>query len=217
MKKNVACEKHAGCGFVFAAAFVALIVVLKTVDVSEVVGCSMINYWFADCFPFNAELYMLSKYLGVFALFIVGVFAFVGFLQLVKRKRIAKVDSEILLLGTLYIIVGIAYVVFYKVVINLRPVVIDGANESSFPSSHTLLFIVVFMSAAMNSSLLFNSPKLSKIFKVCCILLMVEGVAFRMFCSVHWFTDILGGILLSVSLLEFYRYFRLLVTARKAS
>ena len=38
-----------------------------------------------------------------------------------------------------------------------------------------------------------------------CAVLMVVTVAGRLVSGVHWMTDVAGGILLSASLMEFYR------------
>ena len=73
--------------------------------------------------------------------------------ELVQRKSLAKVDKKILALGGLFVVTGILYVLFEKVVINCRPILMEGETvpEASFPSSHTVLAVVIFGSIAMIS------------------------------------------------------------------
>ena len=62
-----------------------------------------------------------------------------GIVQLIQRKNLFKVDSDILVLGIYYIIVIFGYLLFEMIPINYRPVLIDGVMEASYPSSTTLL------------------------------------------------------------------------------
>lgn len=61
-------------------------------------------------------------------------FALLGAAQLVRRKSLLKVDGSILALGVFYITVLAAYLIFEEVVVNYRPVLIDGKLEASYPS-----------------------------------------------------------------------------------
>ena len=50
------------------------------------------------------------------------VFAALGFIELVKRRSLFKVDADILILGVYYIIVLAGYLVFEMIPINYRSV-----------------------------------------------------------------------------------------------
>jgi hypothetical protein len=69
--------------------------------------------------------------------------------QWIKRKSIAKVDGDILILGGFYIVTLGAYLLFESYVVNYRPVLIAGFLEASYPSSTTLLVMCVMPTAAM--------------------------------------------------------------------
>jgi undecaprenyl-diphosphatase len=108
------------------------------------------------------------------------------------------------MLGFFYVIVLITYFFFEKVQINYRPVILDEGLEASFPSSHTMLALCVCLSALiMNNYIKFKkNPK--KIFNIGIILLMVLIVLSRFLSGVHWFTDIIGGIIISIFLVYIF-------------
>ncbi|MCR4933684.1 MAG: phosphatase PAP2 family protein, partial [Lachnospiraceae bacterium] len=66
----------------------------------------------------------------------------------------------------------------------------------------------VFASAAyMVERYLKNQKALKTIFGTASIVLAVVTVVFRAFSGVHWFTDIIGGVLLSLALLNIFLAF----------
>jgi len=185
---------------------------VKTVDVAAVgaagtsIGLSHLNAGFAALTGVNIIWYKITTILGIFLVLIAGLFALIGFLQLVQRKNLLKVDFEILSLGGLYVVVIALYALFEKVVINYRPILMDGKTEpeASFPSSHTMLVCVVMGSAIMLIDRYIRDEKVAKIIKSICSVVIFVTVIGRLICGVHWFTDILGGVLLSATLLMLY-------------
>jgi len=115
------------------------------------------------------------------------------------------VDHDILILGGFYIITIAAYLLFESVVINYRPVLINGYLEASYPSSTTLLVMCVMPTAVMQ----FNSRIRNKLLRNIVTATLVAFIAFmaigRLLSGVHWFTDIVGGALLSTGLVLMYR------------
>lgn len=194
---------------VTGALFLLLIVLVKFVDVSAVretgttIGLSHLNMGFATLTGINVIWYKITTVLGVFLLIFAGGFALIGLLQLIQRKSLLKVDYEILSLGGLYAVVVLLYAFFEKVIINYRPIIMDGETEpeASFPSSHTMLVCVVMGSAMMLLDRYIRDEKVAKILKIVCAVVILVTVFGRLICGVHWFTDILGGVLLSVTLL----------------
>lgn len=86
-------------------------------------------------------------------------------------------------------------------IINYRPILVDGHLEASYPSSHTFLAVAVLLSAFY----LFKKEKgIKKIMSFLCLLVMSIIVVGRILSGVHWITDILGGILLGLSFVSFY-------------
>lgn len=187
--------------------FILYTISLKTIDVQKVgpqhseVGYATINEYFFDKIGTSRFGYQVTEIMGVFPLLIMGYFAACGLYQLCTRKKLSLVDKEILNLGFLYFGIAVVYVFFEKVIINYRPILVEGHLEASYPSSHTFLAVAVLLSAFY----LFKKEKgIIKIMSFLCLLVMSIIVIGRILSGVHWITDILGGILLGVSFVSFY-------------
>ena len=131
-------------------------------------------------------------------------FALLGLIQWIKRKHLRQVDFSILVLGGFYLLVMAAYVLFEVFVINYRPVLIGGYLEASYPSSTTMLVLCVMPTAIMQLNARIKNQTLKRWvgFGITAfILFMVIG---RLLSGVHWFTDIIGGALLSAGLVMLY-------------
>ena len=183
---------------------------VKTVDIMAIgpkgskVGLGTINNFVKETFSYSKTIYKVTEILGLLALLIVAIYGLVGLVQLIKRKSLFKVDKRIYILGVFYVLVGLIYVFFEKVIINYRPVLMDGKLEASFPSSHTVLAICVCASAIyMNKFYIKDKSKLKLINSVI-VVLMTLIVVGRLVSGVHWFSDILGGIIISGTLLSYY-------------
>lgn len=171
----------------------------------EPVGFSKINGIFYKA-EYNTLFYALSKYLGYLAILLAAFFALIGAYQLVKGKSLKAVDGEIYILGGFYVVVIAMYVLFEKLVINYRPMIIDEAEglEASYPSSHTMLAICVILSAMVLLPKYLRKKEHINIAKIALIALMILIILFRFLSGVHWFTDILGSALLSTTLFCYY-------------
>ncbi len=193
-------------------AFLVLIFLVKRVDVAQIgpegtsIGLSHINGLIHDFFGINMIWYKLTELFGVLAILVVGVFACLGMIQLIKRKSIAKVDKDILCLGGLYAVVLITYAFFEKVVVNYRPIIEEGAEhvEASFPSSHTMLIVTIFGTLMLVLDKYIKDEKIQKILRVVCLVIICLTVVGRLVCGVHWFTDILGGCLISLCYIDLF-------------
>ena len=97
-----------------------------------------------------------------------------------------------------------AYLFFEIVVINYRPTLIDGYLEASYPSSTTMLGMCVMPTAMMQ----LRTRIKNRVFRRCVMVLIAVFMAFmvigRLISGVHWFTDIVGGALLSAGLVMIY-------------
>jgi undecaprenyl-diphosphatase len=147
--------------------------------------------------------YQVTNLLGFWAILCGAIFACIGLKQLIERKSLKQVDAKILALGGLFVLLGIIYVLFEKVVINCRPVLMEGETvpEASFPSSHTVLAFVIFGAIAMMLKDYLQDKRLVSMLQNACLVLILVSVIGRLISGVHWFTDILGGIFLSYALL----------------
>ena len=167
-------------------------------------GFSGVNVGFFNRFGYHASLEKLTKLLGYIALLTVAAFGAIGCLQLVRSRSLRGVDPEIIILGVFYVIVLAFYVVFEKLIVNYRPVIFDEGLEASYPSSHTMLVIAVMLTAPAQLSRLVPSKLVGRLAKPLCFVIIAVMIVGRLLSGVHWLTDIIGGVLLALSLVEFY-------------
>lgn len=181
-------------------------ILVKVVDVKQIgvnnssIGFATLNQFIFETTGVNIIWDHITDWLGLIPVFMVIVYAFIGLIQLIKRRSIFKVDKEIILLGLYYIIVIALYVFFEKVIINYRPILMNGFLEASYPSSHTLMTICICGSSILINKKLFNN-KITKVINYLSIIIITITVVGRLISGVHWFTDIIGGILISSGLL----------------
>ncbi|MBQ2781948.1 MAG: phosphatase PAP2 family protein [Oscillospiraceae bacterium] len=193
------------------AGFVLFTLLLTCVDVQAIgpqgtaVGFATVNEWAFQLLGVHLLWYHLTDWLGVAAIAFAFGFAVAGLYQWVKRKSIRKVDRHILALGGFYLLVIGCYLFFEKVVINCRPILMDGSLEASYPSSHTMIVVSIIATAAMAFRALCPQKKgwclAVDIFAAVVIAVTVIG---RLIAGVHWLTDIVGGLLLSAALVVSY-------------
>ena len=191
-------------------AFIVWTILVQTVDVRPVgvngtnIGFAAVNTWFHHLTGVHMGLYTVTDWLGLVPIAVCFGFGLLGLAQWVRRRSIAKVDRDILLLGGYYILVILGYLIFEMIPINYRPILINGAMEASYPSSTTLLVLSVM------PTLLFQVNRRAKrqtvrrmaAFVILFSAFMVIG---RLVAGVHWLTDIVGSVLLSAGLYVLYR------------
>ena len=170
----------------------------------SVVGFAGMNQYFHTLLSTNMGLYDLTDWLSIPVLLIVPGFTITGLVQLLKRKSLRRVDSSILILGGFYVLVFSVYLFFEFFVVNYRPVLIEGVLEASYPSSTTMLMMCIMPTAIMQFHHLISSKRLRNIVNAFCGIYASFMVIGRVLSGVHWFTDIVGGILLSATLVMLY-------------
>lgn len=194
------------------AAFILWTILISIIDVQPIgpqrtsVGFATINGLFHRLTGVHMTLYYITDWFGLVPVAFGFGFAILGLVQWVKRRHILKVDHNILVLGGYYMIVLAAYLFFEEFVINYRPVLIAGYLEASYPSSTTLLVLCVMPTSLMqlNTRIKYKNLRLCTAWAIrTFIAFMVLG---RLLSGVHWLTDIIGGILLSIGLVALYRF-----------
>ena len=184
-------------------------ILVKTVDVKPIgpnnsnIGFSRLNDAFRSLIGSSTLIYKITEVFGLILLLLVVIYGCIGIGQLISRKKIFKVDREIILLGCLYVLMMVVYVFFEKVVINYRPILIDNELEASYPSSHTILALCVGLSSLKVSKRYFNK-KYIKIINYITIGLMLVVFLGRLISGVHWLSDIIGGLIISFTLLSYF-------------
>ena len=192
-------------------AFVMWTVAIRFIDVQAIgpqessVGFATINQFVHNLTGVHMSLYTITDWLGLVPLMFVMGFGTLGLIQWIKRKHLLKVDYSILVLGGFYIVVMAAFVLFEVLVINYRPVLIDGILEASYPSSTTMLVMCVMPTAIMQFDTRIKNDVLKRCVTYAITAFIVFMVIGRLVSGVHWFTDIIGGALLSTGLVLMYR------------
>lgn len=195
--------------FILIILAVLFTVLVKNVDVKPIgpnesmVGFADINKLFHNLIGSNMAIYKITEVLGYIPIVMALVYVFIGLKQLIKGKSLLKVDKEIYVLALFYILVVGVYVFFEKFIVNYRPILIDGVLEASYPSSHALMSICLCGSSIIINKKLFKN-KLGDIENILSVILILLIVAGRIISGVHWFTDILGGIIISSALLVIF-------------
>ncbi len=196
----------------FGAMFLITLILVLTVDVRAIgpkgtsIGLSTLNEEFHELTGENMFWYKVTEFLGIFSLAVAGFVAAMGLYQLITRKSIKKVDREIITAGILYAVMFLLYIFFDKVVINYRPVIMSGETEvePSFPSSHTMLVIVVLGSAILLILSYIKDIRIKSSAISVLLILTAITVIGRLVCGVHWMSDIFAGVFLSLALLSLY-------------
>ena len=203
-------REHFRKGVIWLAAFIVFTLLIKVIDVKAIgpedtkVGFAALNGFVFNLFGQHAFFEKLTKILGILALLAAAGFAVVGVLQFLKTKSLRDVDREIIILGVFYVAVLLAYVFFEICVVNYRPVILDEGIEASYPSSHTVLVICIMATAPGQIYRLTQNRSLYDLSRYACYVIIAVMVIGRLISGVHWFTDIIGGILLSAALVYFY-------------
>ena len=201
--------KRKGC--ICIAMFVVWTVLIRVVDVHALgvngtnIGFATWNCWFHKVTGVHMTLYVITDWLGLVPVFICMIFGGMGLVQLVQRKSLFKVDRDIIILGIYYIIVIGCYLIFEMIPINYRPILIQGMMEVSYPSSTTLLVLAVMPTLAEQVNRRMKNGVLKKMINIFLVVFSTFMVLGRLISGVHWFTDIIGGIILSIGLFCFYK------------
>ena len=188
-------------------AFLLWTILVCFVDVGSIgpngssVGLAGVNGWFHQLTGVHMVLYHITDWLGLVPVAVGFGFAILGLAQWIKRKSILKVDFDILVLGGFYILTLAAYLLFEEIVINYRPVLINGYLEASYPSSTTLLVLCVMPTTMLQ----LRQRRQKTVWQILIVIFIGFMVIGRLISGVHWLTDIVGGILLSCGLVMLYQ------------
>ena len=199
----------AGCTFIVGFAIWTWLI--QKVDVQPLgvngtnIGFSTINCWFHQLTGVHMGLYTITDWLGLVPIFNCMIFGGIGCVQLIKRRSLLKVDYDIIILGIYYIFVIFGYLIFEMIPVNYRPILIEGFMEASYPSSTTLLVLCVMPTLIEQVNRRLGNKTVKKSVKAMVIVFSAFMVLGRLVSGVHWLTDIVGSIMLSVGLFFMYK------------
>lgn len=168
------------------------------------VGFAALNTLFHSLTGVHMTLYTITDWAGLVPVFISFGFGLLGLVQIIKRRGFFKADASLYVLGAFYVVVFGAYLLFESVVINYRPVLIDGFLEASYPSSTTLLVMTVIPTAIMQLRKRIKNKTVRCAVNGVLTVFAVLTAAGRTVSGVHWLTDIIGAVLLSAGLVSLY-------------
>lgn len=210
MKKKGLNRRNVYVAVALLAAFGIWTVLLRLIDVQAIgprgssVGMATLNRIVHRLTGVHFSLYTITDWLGLVPIGTAFGFAVLGLIQWIKRKDLRRVDRSILALGVFYIVVMAAYAFFETVVVNYRPVLINGCLEASYPSSTTLLTLCVMPAAMMQLKKRIQGSACRRVVLCSIAAFTAFMVLGRLASGVHWITDIIGGGLLSGGLLAAY-------------
>lgn len=211
MKKQI--TRHFCAAICMLIVFVLWTIAVRCIDVRAIgpqkttVGFAAINSFVHNLTGVHMLLYTVTDWLGLVPFAFVTGFGVLGLIQLIRRKHFLKVDNNLLVLGVFYIIVMIIYAVFELFVVNYRPVLINGCLEASYPSSTTMLVMCVMPTAIMQFNVRIKNTVIRRLVATVMVAFIVFMVVARLVSGVHWFTDIVGGVLVSTGLVFAYCFF----------
>lgn len=209
MKKNG--KKLLISGGVLLATFAIWTWLIQWVDVQPAgqggtdIGFASFNSWFHSVTGVHLSIYTITDWAGLVPIFVCIVFGGIGLYQLIKRRSLFKVDRDLIFLGGYYVVVIFGYLIFEMIPINYRPILIEGILEASYPSSTTLLVLSVMPTLIFQVNRRVTSLTVKRIIGVLTIAFSVFMVIGRLIAGVHWFTDIVGAVILSAGLFCLYK------------
>lgn len=174
------------------------------------IGFATFNCWFHSITGVHMAIYTITDWLGLVPILVCMAFGGMGLAQLIKRKSLFKVDRDLIFLGIYYVVVIWGYLIFEMIPINYRPIRIDGMLEASYPSSTTLLVLSVMPTLIFQVNRRSANPVLKEIVRGLTVLFSAFMVIGRLIAGVHWFTDIVGAVILSTGLYCLYKAMALL-------
>ena len=202
----------------FLAVFIIWTVLVKVIDVQYMGETGFLGFY-----SLNTQIndFVQAQNTGLFktltdvlmfaAISTLVPFAVVGLVQLIKRKSLNKVDPVIYIILAGYVAMVVIYFVFEIMKINYSPLSTAEDLKASYPSSHVMIYSVM-MGAAVLGLLHYAkmNDDLKLLINIFYMFSTIGMAALRLLSGQHYFTDIIGALLVSYTILfavnSLYRY-----------
>lgn len=191
--------------------FIGFTIMVKTINVGVIgpknsqVGFANLNNLVKNGVGLSEVWDKISDVVMIFALVVAVICLSLAIIQVFKRKCVSKMDKQFLVLALCFGIAIVFYFIFELVVVNYRPVLVEGVLEASFPSSHVLIICSILLCAMVVFASYFKNRTIKILVYATGIGLSGFAVIARVLSGLHWVTDIIGGLLLAVAIsLSFY-------------
>lgn len=197
-----------GLGSLFSLLFVVWTLVVKFVDVqvggesNVAIGLGSLNIGFFDAVGSSNFWQSVTKYLGYLTILVV-VGLLVWQLVLMIRQKSWRLARHWWVLDGVLVALVVTYLLFETLVINERPILVDGVAGASYPSSHGMLFMTILPLAILTIWREIKCRPLNVILTVVLSILLLVGVVGRTLCGLHWLTDVFGAVWFSLAALFF--------------
>lgn len=198
-KKNMISVIITGGAAVLFAVFTVLVAVADVRPLGPLgseIGFARLNTYIFDKIGTNDAWGKVTEVFGIAAIAVACFFCGLGIYTAIKRKSLRRVDKWLYIMFGSYALIVIFYLLFELIVVNYRPILSEGELQASYPSSHTLIVLTVLGTAIPQVLRLKNRAARIMLVSVAAAVMALTVVG-RLVCGVHWFTDILGGVLLS--------------------
>ena len=187
-------------GFTLLTLLVAFVDKNIVMDTGKEIGLFSINK-ISSNLSYNKTMDSLCNVLLLVSISSITFFVILGIYQLFKRKSIFKVDKEIVSYGITLLIMAIIWIIFDKlIVINYRPVLVEGKIEASYPSTHIMIIGYSCICFAYLMSKYLKNKKIINIIYVLSSVVVISAFILRFLCKMHWLTDYLSSLFLAVAL-----------------
>ena len=175
----------------------------QTVD-GHRLGLATMNGWWRDLVGVNAAWRVVSDVVAVGTVFGAVGLLIVQIVAVVRGRGLRPVVRDWWGVDLVLISLGICYGLFQIVVINYRPLLMHGVAEASYPSSHVLLFATVWPLLILTLWRMTKRRWVRVTVMVVGMMVMLAGIVARALSGYHWLSDLVGGVLLGVTLVAWY-------------
>ncbi|MBR4418656.1 MAG: phosphatase PAP2 family protein [Clostridia bacterium] len=194
---------------ILTAVFVAFTITVKYVGTQNIgtqtIGWAAINFWWRDLVGVQNFWQITSHIFAAVTFIVLVMFLVWQALALLRRKSFRAMPHHWWFFDLTLIALALCYIVFQIMVINFRPLLIDGVVELSYPSSHVLLLATLWPVFILTLSREVKNRTRLRVASIIGVIVMVVGIIARTLSGYHWLTDILGGILLGIVLTAWYQ------------